>query len=104
MRNIAATLLALTALHAEITINDIDKLVNDIKEERIGLKSDEVRSAKDPFIYSRRKFVKPVQTVQTGKKSYRFILTAIINDRVKINNRWYGLHSKIHGYTITKVV
>jgi len=30
-------------------------------------------------------------------------LTAIINDRVKINNRWYILNSKINGYKITKV-
>ena len=103
MRNIATALLAVTALHAEITINDIDKLVTDIKEERVGLRIDEIQNAKDPFIYPRGKFVKPVQNVQTGKKRYRFVLTAIINDRVKINNRWYGLNSKVNGYKITKV-
>jgi len=62
-------LLAVTALNAEITINDIDKLVNDIKEERVGLKSEDIKGAKDPFIYPRGKFVKPIRTAQTGKNA-----------------------------------
>ncbi|WP_457597199.1 hypothetical protein [Hydrogenimonas sp.] len=91
--------------YAEITINDIDKLVNDIKEERIGLSKAEIETAKDPFVYFRNG-KKPLY-VKSGaiksKPKVRFVLSAIINDRTKINGRWYGLHGKVHGYRIDKI-
>ena len=90
-------------LSAEITINDIDKLVNDIKQERIGLKDSEIRSAKDPFIYPNGKLGRIIRPSKTVKKHYRFVLSAVINDRVKINGRWYGLNSKINGFRLSRV-
>jgi hypothetical protein len=95
-------LVGVTLMHAEITINDIDKLVNDIKQERIGLTAKEIESAKDPFIYLGGKYSR---VLGTGKKKrrYKFTLTAIINDRVKLNRKWYALGSTINGYKISKV-
>ncbi len=90
-------------LSAEITINDIDKLVNDIKQERIGLKEKEIRSAKDPFIYPNGKLGRIIRSSKTVKKRYRFVLSAVINDRVKINGRWYKLNSKINGFRLSRV-
>ena len=90
-------------LSAEITINDIDKLVNDIKQERIGLKDSEIRSAKDPFIYTGGKIGRIISSYKTVKRHYRFVLSAVINDRVKINGRWYKLNSKVNGFRISRV-
>ncbi len=90
-------------LSAEITINDIDKLVNDIKQERIGLKDSEIRSAKDPFIYPGGKLGRIISSYKTVKRHYRFVLSAVINDRVKINGRWYKLNSKVNGFRISRV-
>ncbi|MCF6200609.1 MAG: hypothetical protein L3J42_00530 [Hydrogenimonas sp.] len=91
-------------LYGEITISDIDRLVNDIKMEREGLKEVEIQKAKDPFIYPNGKYRKVLQSAASkSKRKYRFYLTAIINDSVKINNRWYRLNSKINGYKVSKV-
>ncbi len=100
----AALALATTALlHGDITINDIDKLVNDIKQERIGLKEKEILTAKDPFIYPNGKMGRVLRTSEVKKRRYRFVLSAIVNDRVKINRKWYSLNSKIHGYRVSRV-
>ncbi len=100
----AALILATTALlYADITINDIDKLVNDIKQERIGLKDKEIQTAKDPFIYPNGRLGRILHSGQTKKRRYRFVLTAIVNDHVKINRRWYSLNSKINGYRVSRV-
>ncbi|GEM_PF-1210012 len=101
-----ALLLSITALsYADITINDIDKLVNDIKMERVGLKDQEIQTAKDPFIYPNGVFKRVFYGSDTTKKKrrYRFVLSAIVNDHVKINNRWYKLNSKIKGFKVSRV-
>ncbi|BBG65686.1 hypothetical protein NNO_0983 [Hydrogenimonas sp.] len=99
-----AVLATASLLGAGITINDIDKLVNDIKQERVGLKDSEIRTAKDPFVYSNGKMGRVLQTDKSVKKRhYRFFLSAIINDRAKINGRWYRLNSRIGGFRISGV-
>ncbi len=90
-------------LGAEITINDIDRLVNDIKQERIGLKEEEIKTAKDPFIYPNGRLGTVLHSAKAKKRRYRFVLSAIVNDRVKINRRWYGLNSKIAGFRVKKI-
>ena len=103
MKGAGIVLIGATLLHAEITINDIDKLVNDIKQERIGLTDKEIAKAKDPFIYVNGKYARVLKAKRPKKRHYRFELTAIINDRVKINRKWYGLNSKVRGFTVSEV-
>ncbi|WP_456323072.1 hypothetical protein [Hydrogenimonas sp.] len=104
MKNVGIALFSATLLHAQITISDIDKLVTDIKQERIGLSSKEIAAAKDPFIYLNGKYSKVLTNIRSGsKKRHHFILSAIVNDHVKINRRWYRLNSKVNGFTIRKV-
>ncbi|WP_353662489.1 hypothetical protein [Hydrogenimonas sp. SS33] len=102
IKSVGIVALGLTLAHAEITINDIDKLVNDIKQERIGLTKQDIAKAKDPFIYLGGKYSR-VLAGKSKKRHYRFTLTAIINDRVKLNRKWYSLNQTIHGYKISKV-
>ncbi len=103
---IKAGILIFTAtaiLATDITINDIDKLVNDIKQERVGLKEKDILSAKDPFIYPGGKTRHIFYSAKSRKKRYRFVLSAIVNDHVKINRRWYSLNSKINGFRVSEV-
>jgi len=102
LKGAGVLLCGMTLLHAEITINDIDKLVNDIKQERIGLTPKEIATAKDPFIYLGGKYSSVLRN-KGEKKRYRFVLSAIINDRVKLNNKWYSLGNTVHGFKISKV-
>lgn len=98
-----------TMLCAETTIKEIDRLVQDIKEERVGLTPQQIKTAKDPFIYFGVKgfkgFVPTARptTVKVGKRRYHFILSAIVNDRVKINRHWYRVGDKIYGFKIVRV-
>ena len=101
LKGAGIVLLGATLSYAEITINDIDKLVNDIKQERIGLTAKEIDTAKDPFIYTGGKYGSVLR--KEKKVRYKFYLTAIINDRVKINRKWYSLGSRVGGFRISKV-
>jgi hypothetical protein len=99
-------LLTSTVLKAEITINDIDKLVNDIKQERSGLTNEEIKTAVDPFVYYKngeKPILKTSNVSSVQKKKLRFILTAIVDKRVKINNKWYSLHDTVNGYKINNI-
>jgi len=98
-----------TTLFAETTIKEIDRLVQDIKKERIGLMPQQIKNAYDPFVYFGKSssggfipFIKPT-TVKVGKKRYHFTLMAIVNKSVKINHRWYHLGEKIYGFKIVRV-
>ena len=90
-------------LSASTDIEKINKLVKNIKKERIGLSADEVKSAKNPFVKSvknskNRKYVKIYK-----KKRPKLFLNAIINNRAKINHKWYDINSKIDGYKLIKI-
>ena len=90
-------------LMAETTIEDIDKLVNDIKKERVGLTEEEIEKAKDPFLYFGSPIYKKIVHTKKRKKRYHFVLSAIVNDSVKLNNRWYSKNDKIYGFVIASV-
>ncbi len=103
MKAAAALFMTASILSADITINDIDRLVTDIKQERIGLTEKQIQTAKDPFIYPNGKLGRLLHAGKNKKRRYRFVLSAIINDHVKLNRKWYRLNSKVHGYKVSKV-
>jgi len=105
IKSMGIVLFSISIIHAkEVTIDDINKLVNDIKQERVGLMPEEVNRAKDPFKYTNQKSHHVIQKhYQPQSKHHYYRLMAILNDRVKINHKWYHLHGKVNGYTISKI-
>jgi hypothetical protein len=109
-KSMGIILLTVSMLHAkELTIDDINKLVNDIKQERIGLMPEEIKQAKDPFKYFKTIKRGPHRVVKKHSKPQsthhrHYHLMAILNDRAKINHKWYRLHSRVDGgYIVSKI-
>jgi len=86
-------------------IENINKLVKDIKKERIGLSKADTNSAKNPFVKAVKKIQdnKPMKVYRRKKYSKKFSLNAIVNKKAKVNNRWYSINSTVYGYKIIKI-
>jgi len=82
---------------ASIDIEIVDNLVKEVKKKRIGLIKKDI---KNPFENYTKSSFKKEQKIQITKVA-EFRLSAIINNMVKINNRWYKIGSSINNYKIT---
>ena len=78
----------------------IDELIEQIKLKREGL---QLSIIKDPFIEEKK--VKKLIKIPKIKKvrKFRLILQAILNDRVKINGKWYRLGQYVKNYKIVRI-
>ncbi len=85
---------------------DIDKLIEQVKYKRIGLSKSEIAKLKDPFIDEKKlqKIIVKQKIIKHRKKvrvTYR--LSSIMNDRAKINGRWYHVGQKVGSYRLAYV-
>jgi len=85
---------------------EIDALIEKVKVKRVGLSAEEIARLKNPFIDEERlkKVVKAHKNKRVRKRarlSYRLI--SILNDRAKINGRWYRVGSRVGGYRLAYV-
>ncbi|SFP13288.1 hypothetical protein [Hydrogenimonas thermophila] len=99
------SILTVEAVFALTDIERIDKLVKDIKKERIGLSKTDAKKAKNPFVKAvqKRQELKHVKKYKKRKYNKRLSLKAIVNNRAKINYKWYSHNSTINGYKIIKI-
>ena len=94
-------------------LNWVDEQVEAIKPPRTGMKSKEISSIKDPFIFLKKNQEK--STSKSGKKSspksvkksvktpISFKLTTVINQSAQINGKWYKEGEVLYGYKITEI-
>ena len=91
-----------TALYAQTPVEKIDLLIGKIKEPRHGLSKSEIATSFDPFVYIKEDKKIVIKKPQPKPKK-RFVLTAVINNRVKLNGKWYGTGDIVEGYKIVEV-
>jgi hypothetical protein len=84
-------------------IGRIDQLVDQIKSPRKGLTPRQITKASDPFVYVKKGEKTIVSVAPPPKNRKKHTLQAIINDRVKIDGRWYRIGEKMGPYRITKI-
>jgi hypothetical protein len=94
-------------------LNWVDEQVEAIKPPRAGMKSREISSLKDPFIFLKKN--KPKKSSKAGKKPSNngvkkivkapisFKLYSIINKSALVNGKWYKEGEIIHGYKIAEI-
>ncbi|MBR8464047.1 hypothetical protein KDD93_05605 [Campylobacter sp. faydin G-24] len=78
---------------------DYNDMISSIKEPRIGLSKDELNSVKDPF--KEETFDKNLTNEMS--KIGDLALTAIINNRAKINSKWVKVGEKIDEFSLIKI-
>ena len=103
MKNIIILVSALTVfVYADLSVQQIEKMVNKIHQKREGVKLETLENTKEPFVRleennSTSTFVIPIKkTVEEAK----LILHAIVNGKAFINNSWISVEEKILGYEL----
>ncbi|MEN8726844.1 MAG: hypothetical protein ABF276_02665 [Sulfurovum sp.] len=100
MKKIFLFLLSLTGLvNADLSVEQIQKMVMQIHEKREGVKLVTLETTKDPFIR-----ISEEDNVTTlvipEKEEAKLVLHAIVNGKAYINDSWSSLGDNIMGYTV----
>lgn len=80
----------------------IDSLIEKIKIKRVGIDSKSIKKLKDPFYYDKEYKAERVKKLyKKYRRTYR--LYAILNNKAKINSRWYKLGSRVGSYKLVDI-
>ncbi|MDR1555091.1 MAG: hypothetical protein LBS39_03580 [Campylobacteraceae bacterium] len=87
------------ALCSSTDIVEYDKFFNEISEVRIGIDDKEIDSIANPFIT----IPAPAQSNNANASLPTFRLSAIIENKVKINDTWLSKGSAINGLRVIAI-
>jgi len=102
MKKITLILLSLTIVaFGDLSVIQIQKMVNKIHEKREGVKLETLEDTKEPFVRLQEEnnvttFVIPTKLDEKVKLT----LHAIVNGKAYINDSWSSIDDKILGYTL----
>lgn len=90
-------------VNADLSVQEIEKMVSQIHKEREGVKLETLQKTKEPFV--RREEENNVTTFKIPEKSeeVKLMLHAIVNGKAYINDRWYAVEEQVMGYTIKHI-
>ena len=104
------SLLISSAIADDKLMERIDSIVDVISQPRATVTQADVNKLKDPFVRQRTQTTggqtQIVTLTQPTTPSYErahFSISAIINDRAKINNRWLSKGETINGFTVQEI-
>jgi len=102
MKKIILVLVTLSmALQADLSVKQIQEMVNKIHEKREGVKLETLKETKEPFVHvfvDNNVSTLVATTVKT--KEDKLILHAIVNGKAYINESWIKIDDKILGYDL----
>ncbi|WP_298784760.1 hypothetical protein [uncultured Campylobacter sp.] len=76
-----------------------DAIFDDLSKPRVGLSDEQIASLQDPF-YPKEANA-PRETNQQVDLGYQ--LVGIMGDKVKLNDKWYGLGEYVGSYKIVQI-
>ena len=101
MKKIFLLLLSLTVLlSADLSVEQIEKMVFSIHEKREGVKLDTLNNTKEPFGMGENNVTVVVGKKQVTNKEAKLVLHSILNGKAYINDTWVSLDDKMMGYTL----
>jgi len=102
MKKIILILLSLSiVVSADLSVKQIQKMVNKIHEKREGVKLETLEETKEPFV--RLQEENNVKTIVIPTKldaKVKLTLHAIVNGKAYINDAWSSVDDNILGYTL----
>ena len=99
MKKIFLLLLTLTVLvNADLSVEQIQKMVMQIHEKREGVKLVTLEATKNPFIQLYEE--NNVTIFTKSSKEAKLVLHAIVNGKAYINDSWTSLDDTVMGYTV----
>jgi len=93
-------------LAADLSVDQIQNMVNKIHQKREGVKLDTLDTTKEPFVRVEESnntttvFAIPTKT---ETKEAKLILHSIINNKAFINDQWKSVGDSIFGYTLKHI-
>jgi len=103
MKKLFLFLITMTlALHADLSVKQIEEMVHKIHKEREGVKLETLEDTKEPFVRLQEEnnistFVIP--TVKTAEEA-KLVLHAVVNGKAFINESWMKVNDNILGYKL----
>ncbi len=88
------------SLYADLSVEQIENMINKIHLKREGVKLETLEATKEPFV--RIKEENNVSTIVIPEKREEAELTlhAIVNGKAYINDEWKAIDDTIMGYTL----
>jgi hypothetical protein len=88
-----------TIMYADLTVQQIQKMVLKIHEKRDGIKIEALEDTREPFVHleiedNASTYVAP------DKEQVKLSLHAILNNRAYINDKWVTLDESVMGYNL----
>jgi len=99
---VGATLLC-APLFAELTVDKIDQMVTQIQGKRNSKVKIQFEKVASPFATVVHEDAKAAPVMKMVEQQVSFKLSAIINDRAKVNNEWVKVGDVIQGYTVESI-
>jgi hypothetical protein len=99
---ISFTVLSLAAF-ADLSVQQIEKMVAQIHEQREGIQLETLQETKEPFVRLEETEDEVATFVIPEKSDAKLTLHAIVNGKAYINDGWVGVEEKVMGYTLKYV-
>ena len=87
-------------------IKEYRMMFSKIGQKRVGATPEEIEAVRPPFIRLTKEEAKKTVVKKDGTKvavKSGYVLQAIMNDRAKINGKWYKLGDKIDDFTLATI-
>ena len=91
------------ALHADLSVAQIEMMVKKIHEKREGVDLNTLEKTKEPFIRLKEEDNVTVVVLPTQKEEEKISLHAIMNGKAYINDAWVDMDGTVMGYTLKYV-
>jgi len=103
MRHLFLLLLGLSVtLQADLSVQQIEMMVNKIHQERAGVQLETLEDTKEPFVRLQKENNVATFVIPTAKMTHdaKLVLHAIVNGRAYINDSWLKADDSILGYQL----
>ena len=94
--------LLLTSLHADLSIGQMEVMVEKIKAKRVGVNKQKRTDFVSPFVLIQRDENRSVLE-DPKEKDTVFVLGGIMNSKAFVNETWVKVGDKIEGYEVKAI-
>jgi len=104
MKNTIFIVLVFTAsLYADLSVQQIEKMISKIHEKRPGANLEVLDATKEPFVRLKKEEGEVVFVVPEKSEEVKISLHAIMNGKAYINDSWRSIDDMVMGYTLKYV-
>ncbi len=104
MKNTIFIVLVFTAsLYADLSVQQIEKMITKIHEKRPGANLEILDATKEPFVRLKKEEGEVVFVVPEKSEEVKISLHGIMNGKAYINDSWRSIEDMVMGYTLKYV-